>query len=309
MAPGSRPIHSLSFLWSEKTVISMETEPSEISAAEKMGAGCAGEDFETGAAGSTLGGTNCLTGAVALVPTGAASVSLDLAAMAKKANQEGSGRVIDTVQLADGSILKVYEREVAPAPVVFGHWESHLPGRLGCSRKVIEGLRKQCVEGVDWARPKKRILWSDAGVERLKGLLGATSSKLEVQSSKSGEGNEGVQGGVAVGAGLTQEAGLEAGAGLEVGTGEIAAPAGNGGGGEGFKGWPLLEVVELVVVERARWNKRIIRGQRDGQVVRVQVKDSALYSTGMRIQARRELEEQPDLLTVVGKPPRWRGKY
>jgi hypothetical protein len=68
----------------------------------------------------------------------------------------------------------------------FPVWESGLPTRLGINRDELRELRRQLTEGVDWVLKKKRVRFSEEGVNRLRGLLNLPLAPAPVALQEAG---------------------------------------------------------------------------------------------------------------------------
>ena len=151
-------------------------------------------------------------------------------------------------------------------------WESRLPGRLGVARAEIRAARKVCAEGSDWRWIGNRVVWTDFGLTRLASILG-----------KKGDG-------------VAQDAN----------GGEKSAPAQAVAQEHGNPLTSESEKTLSLIVTRIPLNPRLLFAADGVQVYRVRVHLSSKYVVGMEIVAQ---HIEGDVCQVVGRAPRWRGKW
>jgi hypothetical protein len=171
----------------------------------------------------------------------------------------------------------------------FPVFEANLPAMLGINRDGLRNLRTKLTEGEDWILKKKRVRYSNAGVDRLRGLL-----NLPIPTPAT----------------ATEADDVTADANVPVS--KKTAPAANAAQPDGN-----AEVVTLHVWQTVK-NPRILEAYLPGtdpkfrkNIVRVKVRDSKnfmrfVHEKPMELKAR---HLNADLYELATPCPRYRGRF
>jgi len=172
-------------------------------------------------------------------------------------------------------------------------WESHLTGRWGVARETLRETRQRVLEeGRDWRTVANRVVLTGEGVRKLQAALG-----IPVEDAENGQK-------------AAPTAPASAGA-AETGKGREKALGGDLLVGDGPFTGAVSEknaaAARLRVMRLVR-NPRVVLARRldGGEVLRLRVRDNGKYRPGMEVPAR---QVQGDLYEVVGRGPRWVGKW
>jgi hypothetical protein len=157
--------------------------------------------------------------------------------------------------------------------------EESVAKKLGLTRVALASIRKEMLlQGQDWLMDGRWVMITESGQDKLFNKLGINGAVQPVDSGRNG-GEQDV-----------------AGLGLPVPDGSIPS-----------------EPVTLVVNSlRPPRNRRIIEAYNpnspSGKTFRVQVRDNQNFVPGMEIRAKPH-ETYPDVYELIGRCPRYRGKW
>lgn len=154
--------------------------------------------------------------------------------------------------------------------------EEELANRVGADRSLMRAWRKSLDEGRDWRTENRRIMFTPEGAK-----------KIVERAARE----------------LAQDAPQATGGGLGMAGGEDGPPL------QALLDQPRPERAQMVVISKPM-NTKIVLCKKivaAGPVLeRVRVQASANFLPGMKLTA---LHEQGTVWTLVGRCPRWRGRW
>lgn len=182
--------------------------------------------------------------------------------------------------------------------------------RLGLTRVMVASMRREHLyEGVDWERLGRRVMITDSGQEKLLGVIGIKGELEKIYEHDSlRNGSHEVT--ICEGAAPSTTGGQSK---VIVRDGGVSEDGGSNPPGAHL---PNPEEATLIVSSpRPPRNSHIIEAllpsdpkSPSQMVVRVRVRDNKNFMPGMEIRARRD-EAYPDVYVLVGRTPRYRGRW
>lgn len=183
--------------------------------------------------------------------------------------------------------------------------------RLGLTRVVLASMRREHLkEDTDWVKDGKKIVITKAGLARVTeilGLNGAEVPSLGVTNDPASQHSD--NGGSTPPGAAAGFADYEAGRVVDLDRALEEVPPASINSVVGALSAPEPEPVTLVVTsKRPPRNSHIVEAKLGEQLVRVRVKDNANFLPGMEIRARQD-EDYADMFVLVGRTPRYKGRW